>query len=40
MLFAFHILDKPGTLDKRLALRPKQYEHLGKVESDWQPIGD
>ena len=32
MLFVFHILDKPGTTEQRLALRPAQYEHLGKVE--------
>ena len=32
MLFVFHILDKPGTSEQRLALRPAQYEHLGKVE--------
>jgi len=32
MLFAFHILDKPDTTEQRLALRPSQYEHLGKVE--------
>ncbi len=32
MLFVFHILDKPGTTEQRLALRPKQYEHLGTVE--------
>ena len=33
MLFVFHILDKPGTSEQRLALRPAQYEHLGKVEA-------
>ena len=33
MLFVFHILDNPGTLDQRLALRPAQYQHLGKVEN-------
>ena len=32
MLFAFYILDKPDTTELRLALRPAQYEHLGKVE--------
>ena len=32
MLFAFYILDKPDTSEQRLALRPAQYVHLGKVE--------
>ena len=32
MLFVFHILDNPGTTEQRLALRPRQYEHLGAVE--------
>jgi len=32
MLFAFYVLDKPGTTEQRLALRPAQYAHLGKVE--------
>ncbi len=33
MLFAFYILDKPGTSEQRLKLKPAQYEHLGKVEN-------
>ncbi len=33
MLFAFTIFDKPGTGEQRLALRPAQYVHLGKVEA-------
>ena len=32
MLFSFYILDRPGATERRLALRPAQYEHLGKVE--------
>lgn len=32
MLFVFYVLDKPGTTEQRLELRPAQYEHLGKVE--------
>ncbi|MCB1715472.1 MAG: YciI family protein [Candidatus Competibacteraceae bacterium] len=32
MLFSFYILDRPDTSEQRLALRPAQYEHLGKVE--------
>ncbi len=32
MLFVFYVLDKPGTTEQRLKLRPAQYEHLGKVE--------
>ncbi len=32
MLFAFYVLDKPGTGEQRLKLKPAQYEHLGKVE--------
>ncbi len=32
MLFAFYVLDTPGTTEQRLKLKPAQYEHLGKVE--------
>ena len=32
MLFSFYVLDRPDTNEQRLALRPAQYEHLGKVE--------
>lgn len=32
MLFVFHVLDRPGTGEQRLKLKPAQYEHLGKVE--------
>jgi uncharacterized protein YciI len=32
MLFVFYVLDKPGATEQRLALRPGQYAHLGKVE--------
>ena len=33
MLFAFYILDKPGTGKERLGLKPAQYEHLETVEN-------
>ena len=33
MLFAFYVLDEPGTAEQRLKLKPAQYEHLGKVEN-------
>ncbi|MDH3315747.1 MAG: YciI family protein [Gammaproteobacteria bacterium] len=33
MLFVVYVLDKPGTGKQRLALKPAQYEHLGKVEN-------
>jgi len=32
MLFAFYVLDKPDSNERRLSLRPAQYAHLGEVE--------
>lgn len=34
MIFAFHLIDKPGALEQRVALRPLHKEYLSQVGQD------